>query len=239
MSKKSFILSSLVILCFTVNNASAFIKEINPKLLSFKNLNRELCVPSVKIDSCTIETAAPKKIWMPKRVFVSSKTFTGDLITEAKALNGNDYSDGINAAKSICQNLADKAHLGGRWRAILSDSQSDIVNKLKTNSRLYLVDKRTPINKGKLWDGSPDLYIDLDEFGKKYVPGNEAWTGTDVNGFRQSSLKYVHCEDWSSISGTGRTGLISSRRVKPYFNWISYGAGANCSEKRSLYCFEY
>ncbi len=199
-----------------------------------------LCVTD---HEAVLASQKPKyKPFRGKRVFVTSKTYTGDLVSEAKKASGIDYAGqekaGIKAADTLCQSRANTARLGGKWAAIISDSDNNARDRLFSNKRLYLTDKRTLANSKDIWDGEPDRFISLNEFAKKEEFGKEVWTGTDISGFTQSRSKFVHCNDWTSTTGTGRAGISSSRRVVPYFNWIVYGAGAECSKARALYCFE-
>lgn len=189
-----------------------------------------------------------KPQWRGKRIFTSSSKYSGDLISEAKKhapntynwflKQNNDIPNGIKAADALCSARAQAARLGGAWRAILSSSRYDAKDRLRANKRLYLVDRYTVATSKNLWDGAPNKFISKDEFGRKLKSGAEVWSGTDITGLRQSTLSLVFCEDWTSTTGTGRSGIAFSQVIKPYFNWISYGAGAQCAKPRSLYCFE-
>lgn len=180
------------------------------------------------------------KLWFGKRIFVTSTGFTGNLVAELKKVTGIDASSGIAAADALCAHRARKGGLGGRWQAILSDSTSSAINSIRGNRTLHFVNKRTLANTGSLWDGAPNRYIDMDEFGRIQKPFRKAWTGTNSKGYKQSSSALVYCNDWSddSASLTGRVGIVSSGNVDPFFNWISYGGGNECDKKRALYCVE-
>lgn len=180
-----------------------------------------------------------------RRIFISSINYTGNLIAEAKKYLGIDFSGvkhglspGLRAADALCQHRARVARLGGFWRALLSDSQTDAKDRLNSKTKLYLKNERSVVNSGDIWDGAPDRFIDADEFGKTTSPSRLVWTGTDINGNKLSLSNLVHCQDWTSTEGTGRVGIASSGRVEPYFNWVSYGGGIDCTEPKALYCYE-
>ncbi len=73
-----------------------------------------------QVEQNTADVAAVLEAFPPKRVFVTSEIFTGDLGAELDALtSGARVATGIAAGDEICQELAEKAELSGEYKAWL------------------------------------------------------------------------------------------------------------------------
>lgn len=83
------------------------------------------------------------ELLMPRALFVTSDSYTGDLIGEALAL-GIVAGSGLEAADAICQYHATNAGLDGEFIAVLSDST------VNANARLVPI-----IGPYRLVDGTP------------------------------------------------------------------------------------
>ncbi len=174
----------------------------------------------------------------PKRVFVSSTTYNGNL-------------GGIAGANSKCQSRADAASLGGTWKAWISTSTSSPSTTFTQSAFPYSMVNGTQIasNWNDLTDGSINTTINLNEFGN-VVPFNGAgsyptcgswlggyfimsWNATKPDGtFAPVNPGYPQCNttcsDWTGTSGGGDI-------------WIQWNNSNTASCADALYrllCFE-
>lgn len=157
----------------------------------------------------------------PKRVFVTSQTYTGDL-------------GGLIGADSKCQVLAESANLGSTFKAWLSDSTTSAASRLTQSSLNYVMMNGTVIANGwsDLTDGTIDNLLNRDENNTTRA-SMDVWTNTTVNGSIKSSPNT--CEDWTN----------DSSGIQAYYgrtNWADYewtDSNYNpCNQPRRLYCFE-
>jgi hypothetical protein len=159
----------------------------------------------------------------PKRVFVTSLTYSGEL-------------GGIEGANAKCQLLADAAILGGSFRAWLSTtSKSALDNVTGQGPWFYVVPD--DFSDGKVFNNRanlmtrPLLALNRDELGAAVSTTEGAWTGTTLGG---SISVGENCSSWTSVLGasglTGETWSTANR-------WTE-GDLVACDEQRHLYCFE-
>jgi len=158
-----------------------------------------------------------------KRAFVSSgATYTGNL-------------GGISGADAICQGLANGASLGGNWKAFLSTSTTNAIDRSSYSGRI--VNMRGQVLSENGWAG---LMF--------YIPSRIFWdqTGTPLPSL---SNEFVHtgstafgttwstfnCSNWTSASTALNTVL--GLPFSSTYEWISY-TETNCSNPRRLYCIE-
>ena len=139
----------------------------------------------------------------PKTIFVSSGSYTGDLVSEAYQLGDFAGTDGLLAADYICQHLADGAGLKGTYRAVLSSTTQNANARISTSLGPYRLVTGTPVaeNYAALFgtsDGTdastPDLppkwlisSVVVTELGDSLEgPGSptsrRVWTGSQANG---------------------------------------------------------
>ena len=149
-------------------------------------------------------------------VFTTSESFSGDIVAEATARFSYAGSNGLEAADSICQQLADNSQFmqQGIYKAWLSDSSSSpsisftkpTVNYVKYSAA---IDDYQVVASG--WIGftssAIDNPMDKDELGMILSP-LYSWTGTIRNG---ASAGY-HCDDWTDSTGSaqGEAGWVGS-----------------------------
>ena len=167
-----------------------------------------------------------------KRVFVTSVTYPGG------ALGGSAGAD------EKCNAAAQAAVLAGTWKAWISTSSEDAVDRIEDVGPWYLVDGATRVfnNKANLTT-LPLASIALDEQGKRHDPFTQgglymAWTGTNSWGTKTSET----CSDWMDSSGNGwgvygyPAGFPSQA---PSQQWGGDSQYANpCDERAGLICFE-
>lgn len=167
------------------------------------------------------------------RVFVTSKQYNGNL-TE-----GDQIYDGLSGGDKKCQEAADSAGLGGKWKAFLNTSRVDAEERVKPGNS-----DGKPI---KLIDGTivaddySNLYvpkhgINMTEYGEKIPGRRKVWTGASEGGLGDCSrwLQPFHRSIPNSINERGVYGLTGSKAATNW-RWQGY---QDCQQKSSLYCFE-
>jgi hypothetical protein len=177
----------------------------------------------------------------PKRVFVTTARFAGDF-------------GGLAAADQQCNDIASSAIAAGflrdgnsTWRAWLSDSTTDAIDRIDDVGPWYLVDDSSEVfrNKAHLRLMPADLLvpIHLTERGEE-VEGAAGgmyceplvWTGTASGGTKSP----LTCADWTSadsqMDGTRGVPAQDDR----WTDEVLYCGGAlqECNFQNHLYCFE-
>lgn len=163
-----------------------------------------------------------------KKVFVTSVTGTGDLGSWADA-GGNT---GIAAADAVCQARAGAASLTGTYKAWISDSSVDAIDRIVSDGPWVRIDGyQVADNKAALSTDALRTAINLTETGVYLGDASRAWTGTTQTGVKHA----LRCNDWTSPSNAvqGRAGVI---------DWSSTGwTGWNdwpCDQAERLYCLQ-
>lgn len=170
-----------------------------------------------------------------KYVFVSSNSYSGDLIASAPIVT----NDGLQAADAICQQLADQAvpALPGTYAAWLSSESvnaRDRVTAEPQNTFSYVLPDapRSVIAVGfpGLVDGVLDHAINTDQSGTELVL-RFVWTGSRYDGVRAGG----QCDNWSQSSSQ----LLGYAGVSVDFDseW-SWWDQASCDQELHLYCFQ-
>jgi hypothetical protein len=184
----------------------------------------------------------PVPTGLTKRVFVTSKTTSGDLVTMGSKTTPHE------AADKLCALAANDGGLGGTWKAWLSarDAQGKLVratDRLNAEVTAWtLVDGKTAVfdQKSDLMD-SPLHSIDQNEFGGLVVKDTPVWTGT-LQGGAPASVNT--CQNWTSFS-VNEFGIAGS--ANPFAGFDASWTGGpmdivaeagRCSDAAALYCFE-
>lgn len=162
-----------------------------------------------------------------RRVFVTSKVFTGDL-------------GGLAGADQKCQDAANAATLPGIYKAWLSVSGESAADRFFHSLVPYRLINGEDVAKD--WDDLTDETllspIYLSEFNG--TPGTGvhscapakwiAWTGTSPSGAPDPTEHF--CTDWIG-TGEGRAGWVGEVQ----FTWTQ-SCSAPCQDQAALYCFE-
>jgi hypothetical protein len=168
----------------------------------------------------------------PKRVFVTSKAFTGNL-------------GGLAGADAICQSLAGDAGLAGAFKAWLSDSTVSAAQRLShTGSPYLLVDGTVVANDwADLVDGTIAHAIVLTEAGgappaTTACPdewGVTARTTTHADGSLSDGS--ATCANYTTTMGPSDVGCVGVTWLES--GWSVCCGGANmCDDSAVLYCIE-
>jgi hypothetical protein len=193
---------------------------------------------------CLEQKMAPTPVspGLTKRVFVTSKTSSGDLVKKGSKTTPHE------AADKICALAANDGGLGGTWKAWLSarDSQGKLVRAIdRLNAEVTawtLIDGTTAVfdQKSDLL-GNPLHTIDQNEFGGLVAEDTPVWTGT-LQGGAPASVNT--CLNWTSFS-VNEFGISGSANPQAGFDasWTGgpmdlEGEAGRCSDAAALYCFE-
>ena len=159
-----------------------------------------------------------------KYVFVTSSVFDPDF-------------GGLSAGDALCANAAAAAELGGTsWRAWLSDSQTDAIDRIEDAGPWFLPEGTRVFNNKANLATAPLAAIDRDELGRAILEEGtlnpSPMTGTNAGGTRAAG---AHCDDWTSYDWqlemmVGSPGATDG-------DWTASSAIA-CFSAQPLYCIE-
>jgi len=161
----------------------------------------------------------------PKRVFVTSTSYSGNL---QSAGGGNSGTAGGDA---LCNLAAQAAGVSGQYTAWLSSDSMRAFDRITGSGPWILMGTTTVLfnNKASLAT-QPLAAINRNERGQ-IESGNVYWTGTSAGGGPSGS----DCNDWTSGS-VAFDGTIGIGDV-PTYDWTNETT-ASCSSQRALLCFE-
>jgi PKD repeat protein len=184
----------------------------------------------------SVEVTEPPLPEGPVFVFVTSEIYEGDF-------------GGLAEADAICQAHATAAQLPGTWTAWLSDDNTDAIERIPEpgpDGKYHLLnpgsDPDRPIvadDLADLTDGSLDLPIDRDEYGKD-VNGPWVWTGTQPDGTRTLSncSNWTNAEAGSSCTEEGDPACgTKGEGDKTDGEWTETVDLRGCSSPNNFYCF--
>jgi hypothetical protein len=173
-----------------------------------------------------------------KRIFTTRSTYTGDLRTAGSGTSGLDGAD------KLCALNATAANRGGAWKAWLSDSQTNALDRINDVGPWYLVDETTLVfnNKANL-QTSPVTGIEMDEAGNVDGWGNiiVVWTGTGLGGLKKLYTNHdqTWCGDWTtSTNCTAAAGPVFGDLQKADVGWTEDTAFNIATGRGHLYCIE-
>lgn len=176
-----------------------------------------------------------------KTVFVTSKTFQGDLITEAEQLTGTVATSGLEGGDLICQNLATDAGLGGNYKAWLADSSGSPSTRFARSTVPYV--RTDGVKVADDWNdlvncSNPSCLqapINVDEFG---FPPSAAPVFSNVLPDGTTWFPDT-CDNWTFV-GVFELGQPFVARwganVNTDITWTRAGSGF-CASSFPLYCF--
>jgi hypothetical protein len=148
-------------------------------------------------------------------VFVTRASFPGSL-------------GGLVGADAQCASFAAAAGMAGNWKAWLSDSTTDALERIvDVGPWLDVQGARVFRDKAQLM-GFPDVNLHVDETGGE--ANGAYWTGTLLGGGKSSN----DCEDWTNgAPAEGTMGATSSAD-----RWTDMGSLYPCGESLRLLCFQ-
>jgi hypothetical protein len=139
---------------------------------------------------------------------------------------------GLASADGLCNTAAAGAGMGGMWKAWLSASTTDAIDRIADVGPWALVTCPEVFANKSALAGTPATAPDVDEKGFKLPPADPAWTATRTGGTRQNMQT---CGDWTIATSAqqGGFGLIGSVDV-----WTDDLTLLACSQYGHLYCIE-
>jgi hypothetical protein len=149
-----------------------------------------------------------------KRVFATRAGFPGNF-------------GGLTAADTQCNNFAAAAAVGGTWKAWLSDSATNALDRIiDVGPWTDMKGARIFRDKTQLM-GFPEAAVTIDETGQRTA--RSYWTGTLLGGTKSTYT----CSDWTSnaINAAGTTGASGTDI------WTD-GGTSPCSSSYALLCLE-
>ncbi len=162
-----------------------------------------------------------------KGFFISSVAYTGDLIDVGSG------SSGLQVADNLCTSLASSASLGGTWKAWLSDSHQDAIDRIVDVGPWYLMDGPMVFQDKANLMTSPMVKPLVDETGSTNWSWMYTWTGY---GAVNTTMGDHACSDWG---GTSLTGVVGNPFSKAEWNLASSSTPLlDCSQMAHLYCIE-
>lgn len=158
-------------------------------------------------------------------MFVTSATYTGNL----KAAGSG--ADGLDGGDKLCQLAADAATLGGTWKAWLSSSTVNAIDRIADVGPWYRLDGAKVFNnKASIVTSGPLVAIDRNEQGG--MPMVDTWTGTQNSGIASGFT----CNNWTDEAPVnGYEGLVG---ITVGVQFWTDGPSDPCHLKNTLYCFE-
>ena len=149
-----------------------------------------------------------------------------------KILDSADTRPAVEAADEDCTNGAAEMGLGGMWRAWLSTSQVDAIDRFEDVGPWYRVDQETLLfaSKAELALG-PRAPIDLTFDDPNRMDDELFWSGTDLDGHRTDN----NCSDWTiynvpAVATVGRADISGP-------GWVA-AEPLLCSTYLALLCIE-
>lgn len=145
-----------------------------------------------------------------RRTFITKETFQGDL--------GGGSATGAERGDAACTTAAKAAQLGGAWKAWLSTSTVDAIDRIAEVGPWYdLAGTLIFADKSGL-ETSPSSALWLDEHGSG-LPSDRIWTGTGFGGTYSPDLGpgSKPCGDWPpprcrTARRSARSGAKTERR---------------------------
>jgi hypothetical protein len=165
-----------------------------------------------------------------KRMFVTSKQYTGDLRSQGGA------GSGLAGGDALCNQEAREAELPGVFKAWLSDAREQAKDRIAAVGPWYFVTGEMVFGERTPGAARPRLFTRTTAQGVNIFGFDVAWTGTNERGFRAPEGNA--CRDWTSSapSDQGAQGDVfsASEWTRVAIEPMSLG----CDKPAHLYCFE-
>ncbi|HVW69149.1 MAG TPA: hypothetical protein VHB68_09245 [Steroidobacteraceae bacterium] len=144
--------------------------------------------------------------------------------------DANDPRTGVEVADADCT-TAGQMYGGGQWRAWISSSTVNAIDRIVDVGPWYRLDQQTKLfeNRAAITQG-PLATID-DPTSANAGARRLFWTGTQLDG----TATTLNCTDWTSYVGGGTATVGRTDTVGP--GWVE-PTPQSCSTYLSLLCFE-
>ncbi|MEA2748151.1 MAG: hypothetical protein QOI41_2294 [Myxococcales bacterium] len=153
-----------------------------------------------------------------KRVFITAAAFAGAV-------------GGLNAADMYCQSAATDAGLPGTYRAWLSSTSTNALDRIDDVGPWYSMRDTVVFSSKSALREAPTAQI-VDETGAAPLADNAPWTGTDAQGLGTGQ----DCEGWTN--GTAEIVATTGSGFAADSEWSGGSATLHCDNKAPLICFQ-
>ena len=197
--------------------------------------------------------ALVEEVFGPDTAFVTSGTYTPDLVSEARAIDPTwTGTDGLMAGDFICSTVASEAGLGDSYVAYLSTVNTDAIDRLPVDGGPWVTLEGDTVADNRfavLSFNDPgghylDAPIDVTEDGS-IVPDNWAvFTSTDGRTGRYGLDPAVtdSCQGWTSLTSPvgidDRSVLYYGNATRDTYRWAQQNIADCALITAALYCFE-
>lgn len=169
-----------------------------------------------------------------KRIFITSTSFSGDLVGAAST------GSGLDAADTLCTNVAAGALLGGTFKAWLSTSEANAIDRIEDVGPWFLPDNEESEgakvfnNRGGL-AAYPLVPIRRDELGRELSDPNiwfAVWNGTSNGGIASGD----NCNGWTDTTSSFSASIGTTDRIESWTH--SLQGPFPCDQRIQLYCLQ-
>jgi len=175
-------------------------------------------------------------------IFVSSKTYTGDLKSAAQSAGCTNCATGLKGADYLCNNLVSSAGwTTSGWSALISTSTKNAFDRIPSTyisgeSEITIIFRDMNGNivagdKSDLFDGVGTVNINIDETLSTVSVASNVWTGTLSDGTKAIN----NCNNWDA--GSAATSSVRGKVGGSGDVWIGGGA-RSCNNQGRLYCVQ-
>ena len=165
--------------------------------------------------------------------------------TLAYNLSGGDIN-GLVGADRICQENAATAGIDKRFKAILSDSRTNAIDRVRLFGKIISIDGTVIADSpAEFWSGEHASLgyefltsaADDEEVGGSGAD-DYAWTGTNANGLKYSDDEPLnYCDNWTSDTGSAQQGQLLTRPSSGSANVRVHSVGLEtCNTGMTLLC---
>ena len=176
--------------------------------------------PPTTVEECRGTCDEPPR---PLRIFITATSYAADFATTA---NG----DALVAADGFCATAAESVFMPGNWKAWLSTSTVDAIERIGSNGPWVTMNGTRVFNNHANLETLPMSSFAQNERGQ-FVDreGSAIWTGTSVRGVRTAHT----CNDWTRTIGMATYGSA----LETDHAWTEEGV-ADCVAKARFLCLE-
>lgn len=168
-------------------------------------------------------------------------TFTTSVVYDRDLKSAGDAASGLEGADALCARHAEAAGLAGTWRAWLSDTHADALDRIRGDGPWARTDGQTAFLNPTSLETVPAVPLNIDELGRQ-VPNECVWTNTRVGGRKavdctwDGALTDSGCAHENAVPGHPSVFVEVGSAWSVGNDWTADPVigGASCR----LYCFE-
>ena len=128
------------------------------------------------------------------------------LLPAEKYTPGVNFS-GLEGADAICQSTAASVSLAGTYKAILTDGNTDAVDRIKIDMPVLNIEGDLLASANIFWSKDHLAPILYNERGEIQPPGQAmAWTGSNNDGRKKGE---EHCNNWTILLLLAKATMVA------------------------------